>query len=172
MAPAGPTDLARLLWGRERQFGNFIPNLGRRGCGLVTLVPGPPMKPLTNYRWWNTVWATDGDMFLNGTPVDQGAKIIAADMERGAASLPFRVRGDVFYQVIQQGQNTYHLYLMDPGYVMPETRRAQVSAQLPGQWVARDRIAGNTLGPLAKTISVEVPAGFLRVLELTREGGQ
>ena len=170
MAPTGENDLARLLWGRERQFGNQIPNIGRDGCGLVTLVPGRAEKELTSYPWWNTVWRTDGDAFLNGDSVADGGKKILADMRRSAAKLPFRVEGDVYWQLILQDENTYHLYLIDPGYVYPELRTAQVIAQLPGSWTARDRITGNTLGTVAETISVEVPAGLLRLLELTREG--
>jgi hypothetical protein len=169
MAPTGQTDLARLLWGRERQFGNHIPNIGHNGCGLVTLVPGPPVRPLTSYPWWHTVWTTDGDIFLTHDSVRDAERKILADMERAAAQLPFRIQGEIYYQLIEQDENTYHLYLVDPGFVAPAARSVVITVQRPGHWIARDRISGNTLGAVANTIPVDVPAGLLRILELIRE---
>jgi hypothetical protein len=56
---------------------------------------------------------------------------------------------------------------MDPGWVDPAERTAVVKSQLPGEWLATDRLTAKPLGPIGPGLSLTVPAGTLRLIDLT-----
>lgn len=172
LAPTAPTDASTYLWGRRNQFDNHIP---RTPYGFVAVLPGA--TPLGGYPWSNIRWETDGDqMYRQGigygaTATGQQAAKTAmlADLQAAAAGFPFTVSGDpIFSQIVQQSPNTYFLYLIDPGFLTPADRHVTVS--FTGAWEGRDRLAsGTSTTVVSPALALTVPAGTLRIMELTRQ---
>lgn len=154
-----------MAWGKQRQFGIYIPDIGAGGRGLLLPIPGGLTTPNS---LWKTTFTTDGDAISGSDTVAAGVARIVAAMDEGASSPPVRVKGDVFYQCSRQGPAVYHLILVDPGYVDPVERQVVVTNQLPGNWKLSDRLTGAMIQTLAsgESATVTVPAGCLHVLEL------
>ena len=167
MAPLPHTDVSTYLWGRTQRSAEHIPVSGPHG--FVCIVPG--RSPSGNGPW-ATIWTTDGDMLSkDGTAftLEAAREAIRVDLETGMKTLPFRVEGKVFCQIVAQEDGRYAICLMDPGWVDPANRSVVVYSQTAGTWVANDRLTGQTLGTVGTGLSVDVPAGVFRILDLTRK---
>ncbi len=164
MAPTPDSDASAYLWGRRRQFGNFIP---RTALGFVAVLPG---TQASGQRWARS-WTTDGDALVRegkAMLIDEARSALGADLREGAAKFPFAVRGDVFQQTVAESPEQYLLYLVDPGFVDPAGRDVTVALQTAGDWIILDRLSGRTLGRLAQPLKVTVPAGTMRLLEIRK----
>jgi hypothetical protein len=162
MAPTPPADLSAVLWGRTRQFLNSSP---ASEFGFVAMLPAG--VPTTDRSPWTNIWTTDGDhLTRDGQPLGPEAAraSIRRDLEAGAGRFPFRIRGEVFWQVAAHGNGGYLITLVDPGYLDPGERRVELVPQ-SGRWRIRDRISGVELGPLGERMRVIVPAGTFLLLE-------
>jgi hypothetical protein len=91
-----------------------------------------------------------------------------ADLNLAAKKLPFRIDGHVFWQISAQPGDRYILCVIDPGWVDPAERTAVVKFQLPGQWLATDRLSGQPLGPVGPGLSLTIPAGAFVLVDLSR----
>ncbi len=165
MAPLPPTDVATYLWGRTRRDADHLPTTAPHG--FVCIVPGG--KPQTATRW-SSLWMTDGDTLSkdgqNYSLLD-ARKAIIADLAHSAKTFPFHVEGEVFHQIIELNSDRYVIVLVDPGWLNPAERVVTLSAQRPGTWHVTDRLTGVSLGNLSQPLEVSVPAGALRLIELT-----
>ena len=164
MAPLPPTDVSTYLWGRTRRSADHLavtaPN------GFVCLLPGP--APHAGGPW-TTVWTTDGDSLSRderAIPLEEAREQLLQDLAAGEARAPIHVEGRVFHQVIEEGPNHYVVALVDPGWLDPADREAKVTIRLPGTWSVRDRLDGQALGTPNGPLSVTVPGGTLRILEI------
>jgi hypothetical protein len=164
MAPLPPTDVSTYLWDRTRREASHLPVTSPHG--MVCLVPGPLAGSSSR---WTTTWVTDGDSLgKNGKAfsLSDACAEIRADLDAGATRLPFRVEGRVFHQVIAQSTDRYTVVLVDPGWLDPADRNVTLTAQVPGNWTATDRLAGKTIGSVGRGLALLVPAGTFRLLEL------
>lgn len=113
---------------------------------------------------------TDGDTLSkdgqNYSLLD-ARKAIIADLAHSAKTFPFHVEGEVFHQIIELNSDRYVIVLVDPGWLNPAERVVTLSAQRPGTWHVTDRLTGVSLGNLSQPLEVSVPAGALRLIELT-----
>ena len=118
---------------------------------------------------WNTVWMTDGDKLNKAGraySLADARVAITADLADASKNFPFRVEGHVFHQVIEQTGSHYVIALVDSGWLDPADREVKLTAQLPGDWSILDRLTGRTIGPMRNGVSITVPAGALRLLEV------
>jgi hypothetical protein len=167
MAPLPPTDVATYVWGRTRRDAVHVPTTAPHG--LVCLLPGA--KPQTAGRW-TSLWTTDGDkLSKDGKDYSLAdARIaIVRELADGAKTFPFRVEGQVFHQIIEQSSGCYVIVVMDSGWLNPAERVVMLATQLPGQWRVTDRLTGANLGDLGKPLTLRVPAGAFRLIEVSRE---
>lgn len=164
------TDASTILWGRRNQFDNHIP---ASRYGLVAVVPSTTARG--GFPWTGPSWETDGDELIREGvgfgvgPANQrtAGEALRADLEAAAAELPFAVEGDpVFFQIAEQSDDTFHLYLIDPLWMEPRDR--SVTLRFRGVWTGADRLGGEAPATVSPTWDVLVPAGALRILELTR----
>ncbi len=165
MAPTPATDLSAYLWGRTRQFGNFIPP---SPAGFVALVAGP--LPEHGPVAWRTTWTTDGDRLTRDgrsyRPDDARAAILN-DLAAGRRQFSCTVDGPVFWQWIGSAGDCHLLVLIDPGYLDPAPRDVSIAMRAAGAWTVRDRLDGVRLEPRDGRLAVTVPEGGLRILEFT-----
>ena len=166
MAPLPATDVSTYLWGRTRRDASHLPTTTPHG--LVAVVPGGPTQPDGR---WRTVWTTDGDTLQKGGkhfPLSEARTEMLRDLAEAETSLPFHVEGKAFHHVVEQSAEHFVIALVDPGWLDPAPRNVQLSTRLPGTWNVTDRLTGKSLGTLATPLELSVPAGVLRILEVTR----
>jgi hypothetical protein len=165
MAPLPPTDVATYLWGRERRDASHLPTTAPHG--FVCLLPGA--APVATDRW-PTRWSTDGDTLQQAGKaysLTAARTAITAELAAGAKRFPFRIEGTIFHQIIEQEPGRYVVALIDPGWLNPADREVRLTAQTPGDWQVRDRLTGSKLGDLRHPLPLRVPAGTLRLVELS-----
>jgi hypothetical protein len=165
MAPVLPTDVASYLWNRTRRDSSQIPTTGPQG--FVCLLPGG--KPQTE-GLWNSLWTTDGDTLKKDGKMyslTAARDAITAELADGARKFPFRVEGQVFNQIIEETTNRFLIVLVDSGWLNPADQDVKITAQLPGNWLATDRLTGGKLGDLREPLSLRVPAGTFRLIEFS-----
>jgi hypothetical protein len=166
LAPTPATDVGAFVYGRTRQFDNTIP---RTPAGFVALLAGS--APTASHVPWTIPWTSNGDRLANlqgPASLDAARSAIHADLQAGVRKFPFSVEGEIFWQLVSQGDGQFLLYLIDPGYVDPAERTVAVHLQTSGDWLATDRLTGAQLGDLRHPLEVRVPAGALRLIQLFR----
>ena len=164
MAPTPAQDVSAFVYNRVRQFDNTIP---RTPFGFVALLAGS--TPSGSGILWTSTWTTDGDKLGKGghpATLEAARDAMRVELQMGAQKFPFRVEGEVFWQLVSQGSGQFLLYLVDPGYLDPADRAVVIRAQTPGVWQATDRVTRQTLGAVEPGLAVTVPAGTLRLIEL------
>ncbi len=95
---------------------------------------------------------------------------LLAELAEGTKKFPFRIEGQVFHQVVEQGPGRYVIALVDSGWLNPAERETTIVAQLPGNWQATDRLTGAKLVNLNQPLTLRVPAGVFRLIELSATG--
>jgi len=164
MAPLPPTDVATYLWGRRRRDHSHIPVTAPQG--LVCMVPGPTLR---SGGPWTSIWTTDGDKLSykgKDFTLAEARAAITAELDEATKRFPFAVKGRVFHQIIEQSRHHYVIALVDPGWLDPADRDVKLAAQVPGRWRVTDRLTGEAIGLIDSSLSITVPAGTLRLLEL------
>jgi hypothetical protein len=159
-----PTDVATYLWGRARRGHSHIPVTAPQG--LVCMVPGPMLR---SDGPWRTIWTTDGDKLSckgKDFTLAEARAAITPELAEAAKKFPFAVTGRVFHQIIEQSRDHYVIALVDPGWLDPADRDVKLAAQVPGHWQVADRLTGKDIGLIGSGLSITVPAGTLRLLEL------
>ena len=164
MSPAHPFDLATLLWGRKRQFGNYMPASPN---GFVTVVPDD--LPASAIPWAKARIETNGDWIrLDGKELApaEAARAIPALLARHAASLPFHcaAKDEIFFQAARISPHEYQIVLVDPGYLDPRDRTVRIRTTLPGAVSMRDAITGGAVAKKDGAWEIGVPAGTFRIL--------
>lgn len=92
-----------------------------------------------------------------------------ARFTQGATELPFTATG-VYWMARQTGENTYRVVLVDPGFLTPSERDARLKANAPYRVAdVSDVLSGQTLVAKEGVISVHVPTGALRLIDLRLE---
>jgi len=164
MAPTPPYDVGAFVYNRTRQFDNTIP---RTPFGFTALLAGS--TPSGSGTPWTATWATDGDKLSKaGRPFELEAArdAMRTDLQAGAQKFPFRVEGEIFWQLVSQGPGQFLLYLIDPGYLAPADRGVVIRSQSTGVWQATDRLTGQALGAVEQGLALTVPAGTFRLIEI------
>jgi len=161
--------LQAVLMDKSRQFGYQIP---ATPYGLIAFVPEyADLSQVAGVRdWWHTdgiyIWKEDISEKLTGM---SAATTLQSAFEEGAKQLPFRVNGYAFLNILKIKKNHYRLYLIDPGYLDPANRNVQVKIQMKGIFEAIDILNGNPVSIKDSEINVEIPAGSLRIIDVTRD---
>ena len=165
-APTAEHDFARYGMGCDRRMLNFLP---RNPYGLIASVPAD--TDLDAFAQFRTMLVTDGEVFYD----DAGKKISPAEfrdgalarLEDAAARLPVRVRGDVAWTVARLDSRHVRVTLIDSGYLDPADRDAEVVLQHLDGVSCRDLLAKQDLPIKDSAVQLTVPAGILRVLDIT-----
>ena len=165
MAPLPPTDVSTVLWGRTRRSSENIVTTAPQG--FVCVLPGA--QPQTAGRW-TSLWTTDGDRLVHDgkpVPLTDARTLLANELAVGAKTFPLRVEGHVFHQIIERSPGHLVVVLIDPGWLDPADREVTITAA-QGDWHVSDRLTGAALGALDQPITLRIPAGLLRLLDVNK----
>ncbi len=166
-------------WGLTRPHpyyaSSYLMNTKRYGHQVIPENPYglpvilPPWPESGHQAWAKDTVDTDGVHMLKG-----GRRVRAKDAKpeildrfaKGAAELPFTAAG-VYWMARKTGEGTYRVVLVDPGFLTPADRNAKLKANAPYRIAElADALSGETLAVQGGAVSVHVPAGALRLLDL------
>ncbi len=164
-APTDPSDFSNYAMGSRSRMLNFLPT---NPYGLIASVPAT--TDLRTSPFFQSMLVTNGEVFYD----DQGQPVSAADfkptalaaLRESAARLPVRVQGDVAWTVVRLDPTHVRVTLIDPGYISPADRDAKIILQHLNAITCRDILSGETLPVEQNAISLTIPAGVLRVVDI------
>jgi len=111
---------------------------------------------------------TDGDRVRVGgksRSADEARSAVIAKLGSASAALPFAAPGTALYA--QRSGAAYRVWMLDPGYMNPTGVDTRLTIRLPGdQFEVADSVIGQPLTVEGKSVSISVPPGGFRVLEV------
>lgn len=164
MTPTPPGCVGRYLLGCRRSGLNFVP-VPRYGFPAIV----PEWVPPEKLKFASAHPATDGrKVLLDGKSMngEEAKPALESLFAQAAAKLPVIVEGEVFWQSQWIGPGRLRVTLIDPGFVDPADRRAVVRFQGGEPAEATDLLNGERLSPDGRSLSIVVPAGTLRIVEV------
>ena len=184
MEPTSAEDAGAVLFGRERQFGNFMPATHAFG-GLPMILPGNFFSPPFTRTNTSAVFTTDGDTLRD----PQGRTTTSQALEKAAilagTTMPFKFTPHepsqgLFVQQIRirqqdKDEDSHLIYLINRGYSYPQPRVlgnlsvSSTGAMASNRCCVSDRVSGEEIGTLevgAGAIQVMVESGCFRVLQI------
>lgn len=178
MAPLRENDVLRKLYNSKRRGLNFLPYADH---GHVTWFQHETPTELFS-KGFAEVWETDGNTIQRFYRGSEGT-IVSSDkftewnpeleyaLSGSSLQLIMPITGNVVSHVIKQSDRHYQVILIDPGYLDPADRMAQISlVNLPypaNNWKVKDRLTGEFItssDPASR--KVRVLAGLFRVLDV------
>lgn len=168
LTPTPLHSFSAVLFRKSRQGLNHVP---ATPYGPVVMIPAFADRSMVPgvKLWWHTdgvhAWR-DGGARLTGPAA---AAALTQDLETLAHHLPFRPTGDdAFFHSIQVDPDTFRLVAVDPGWLDPADRHLLVRIQLPGTFIIRDLLTGQTLPLHDRAFALTIPAGAARLLTAQR----
>ena len=167
-APTNPSDFSNYAMGSRSRLLNFLPT---NPYGLVASIPAD--TKLEQHSLFKSMLVTDGQFFYD----ERGNAVSAVDfrpraleaLQASATRLAVRVHGDVAWSVTRLDPTHIRVTLIDPGYVSPADRQAKVAVQHLRALECRDILSGESLPIVQESIALTVPAGILRIVDITHE---
>ena len=161
-------DFSQYALGVRRRMTNYLPIAP---YGMVTIVPDD--TDMTRHARLVTKFSTDGQFFFDpdGRPHDPAeyAPVVEQAIREAAQRLPIRVQGDVHWSVVRLDATHIRVTLIDPGYVDPADREAEVVLQHLVGRSCTDILSGETIPIKAGVVRVTIPAGVLRILDIAHQ---
>ncbi|TWU31566.1 hypothetical protein [Novipirellula artificiosorum] len=152
---------------RRRMLNSLLTN----PYGLIASVPAD--IDLSEHSRFREKLVTDGEFFYNkhcrSVSAREYKETAVAALERSATRLPIRVEGDVAWVVSRINKTHIRITLIDPGYVSPADRDATIVLQHVQGASCRDILSGKSLPITQGRISLTVPAGVLRIVDISIE---
>ncbi len=167
-APTASSDFSNYAMGSRSRMLNFLPT---NPYGLIASVPAD--IPLDQSPFFNSMLITDGEFFYD----KKGNKISAVDykpqamkaLRESADRLAVRVIGEVSWTVVRLDPTHIRVTLIDPGYVSPADREAKIVLQHLEAANCRDILSGESLPLVKNSTTLTVPAGILRIVDITHK---
>ncbi|HBE04064.1 MAG TPA: hypothetical protein DC049_16550, partial [Spirochaetia bacterium] len=163
MACTFSADAAYYLWGKRRHYMNLIPH---NAHGFVPIVSN--LFTREKLQKFTIIFETDGDMWYIGKKTcspQQGKEIILDKIKQLKNKLPFSVEGDVFFQAIVNPKG-YRLILVDPDIIEPKEHQVNIGLKKLKIISIFDIIKNERIEAVSHKISVTVPAGLFRIIEI------
>jgi lambda-carrageenase len=167
-APTDPSDFSNYAMGSKNRMLNFLPT---NPYGLIASVPEE--TELSGSGRFREMLITDGEFFYD----EQGRPVTAREyketaleaLHESAARLPIRVEGDVAWTVSRIAPSHVRVTLIDSGYLSPADRDARIVLQHVQGTACRDILSGQSIPIIDGTISLTIPAGILRIVDIAVE---
>jgi hypothetical protein len=165
-------------WGgsvtRDDDFSAYAMNVRQRTCnflpelpyGLIPIIP----EHAANHSRFHQILITDGESFYDGDGKKHTAGAHKAEAEKclraAGARLPVAVAGQAHWSAVKLDAKHIRLTLIDPGYLDPSARAVEVIFQHINARKCIDVLSGETLKPSGDKLSVTIPAGIFRIIDL------
>jgi hypothetical protein len=163
-APLLPHDFSYYGLNMQRRMCNFLPDLP---YGMVAIVPDD--SDLAESRF-NLKFTTDGRYFYDNSGTRREAaeyrQVVETALQEAAERLPVRVTGDVHWSVVRIDPTHVRVTLVDPGYLTPADREANILLQHLDGTDCVDILSGESLTIENNRIHVHVPMGIIRILDI------
>lgn len=167
-APVPGHDFSRYAMGSQRRMLNFLPT---NPYGLVAILPAE--TDMERFPWFDSMILTDGvdtyDSQGKAIPAPVARAGIESQLQAAADKLPVRVRGEVAWTVVRLDPHHVRVTLIDPGYIDPAQREAVVILQHLDGIACRDILSRENLELEGNSITLSVPAGSLRVVDVSHD---
>ncbi len=158
-------DFTNFAFGSKRRMTNFIP---RYPFGNIAIVPGDLDTSI--YNRFKKVFVTDGKNWYDDeggihSPLAYKSTVMTA-LQDAASRLPVRVEGDVSWAAVKISSGHFRVVIIDPGYVDPADREAKIIFQNLQADQATDILRKENLAIVNNEISLTIPMGILRVVDI------
>ena len=162
--PLQPYDFSYFGFGINRRMCNFLPVAP---YGLVPIIPDDVDITGTRFR---TKISTDGQYYYDAEGRSIAAKVhqpvVEQLLKESADRLPVRVFGDAHWSVVRLDSAHVRVTLIDPGYLDPADREAEIVLQHMNGLRCIDILSGEALPVENGRIHVMVPMGTLRIVDI------
>jgi hypothetical protein len=159
-------DFTNYAFNSKRRMTNFI---ARAPYGNIAVIPDD--TDMASSRFTKFL-RTDGRYWYDESgqarQPDEFKDYVISQLEEAAERLPIRVLGDVSWGALLLDSNHYRVVLIDPGYADPADRQAVIKLQISGIDKAIDILSGEELAINSDQISLTIPMGILRVIDLIK----
>jgi hypothetical protein len=163
-APLLPHDFSFYAMRVRSRITNFLPETP---YGMVAMIPDD--TPLEGGRFARK-FTTDGRFFFDeaGEPKEPGAfrKVVEEALRQGAEELPVLVEGPVHWSAVRLGEQHIRVTLVDPGYLDPDDRDAQIAVRSLAVTGCTDILSGETLECAGGRLKLRVPMGAARIVDI------
>jgi hypothetical protein len=167
-APIPDYDFSKYGYGVERRMLNFLP---QNPFGLVTIVPDN--IDIKQFPWIKEKISTNGQIFFDQNGTQESApgfqNTVKGKLEEAASRLPVLVKGNVAWTVVKLDAEHIRITVIDPGYTDPAKREAEIVLQHLNGTSATDILSGENINIVNQTISVTVPAGVFRIIDVRHD---
>jgi hypothetical protein len=164
-APVPENDLTRILFNSKRRMTNFI---SRAPYGNVSTIPAN--TDISSHPFFTDMVVTDGKFWYdeNNNQLSPAAfrNTLVNKFESAAAEMPVRVTGDVAWSAIKLNSSVIRVVVIDPGYLDPSERVAQIHLNGFDGFMVKDILSGEMLSASEGVIDVVVPMGIMRIIDL------
>jgi lambda-carrageenase len=147
----------------NRRITNYLPNYP---YGLPAIIPAESRTG----NYFKRIINTDGEFFYD----EKGEKytaseykpIVQAALEEEASRLPVLVKGNVHWTVSRLDAQHVRITLIDPGYLDPADRKAEIILQHLDGLSCTDILSREQLALKDGKIAVDIPVGLFRILDV------
>lgn len=158
-----PYDYSRYAMNAERRMCNYLPE---NPYGLTAIIPASAQSK----NQFNRVIETDGQFFYDESgkqfTASEYKPVVEGILAEEAAKMPVMVQGDVHWSVVRIDPEHIRITLIDPGYLDPDERKAEIIMQHLKGISCTDILSGETLNINEERIVASVPAGLFRILDV------
>jgi len=166
-APLQPYDFSYFGLGVNRRMCNFLPPAP---YGLVPIVPKDVKIDTTRFR---TKIPTDGRYYYNVEgnrfSAEMHQPVVERLLKESAARLPIHVSGYVHWSAVRLDAAHVRMTLIDPGYLDPADRQAEIVLQHLKGVRCTDILSGQSLPLKDDRIQITVPMGTLRIVDIEHQ---
>jgi len=163
----------------DHDFENYAMNAKRRMTNFIAQSPYGNMTTisaetdLSQFPFFKKMIVTDGKYWYDEAGKPQTAEAykptVLKALEEAAQRLPIRVYGEVAWVALRLDPTHIRLVLIDPGYLDPADREAEVVFQHIDPIGAKDILSGESMTIKQGKMKAKVPMGILRVIDLTHQ---
>lgn len=166
-APLLPHDFSSYAMRVARRMTNFLPETP---YGLVAIIPEGAAG-----RFRQT-FPTDGQYFYDPAGGRRTAPeyktVVENALRQSAAELPVVVRGSVHWSAVRLDPAHIRITLVDPGYLDPNDREAEIVFQKFQAGALTDILSGDKLNVEGGRVRITVPMGSVRVVDAQLAGSR
>jgi len=163
----------------DHDFENYAMNAKRRMTNFIAQSPYGNMTTisaetdLSQFPFFKKMIVTDGKYWYDeaGKPQTAAAykPVVLKELEEAAGRLPIRVYGEVAWVALRLDPTHIRLVLIDPGYLDPADREAEVVLQHVDASGAKDILSGESIKIEQGKMKLKVPMGILRIIDITHQ---
>jgi lambda-carrageenase len=158
-------DFTNYAFNQKRRMTDFI---AQAPYGNIAVIPAS--TDITEFPRFTKLLLTDGKFWYDQNGNQKSAQeyksTVLNELELAAEKLPIRVIGEVSWSAVKLDDVHYRIFLIDPGYTDPDDREVEIHFNGIKCNSATDILRKETLTLNNNKISLTVPMGILRIVDI------